>query len=55
MDGTVWTDSDILIKLFTASDGDDVIYGGIGDDVINGLGGADTIYGRTGDDVSGWG
>lgn len=34
MDGTVWTDSDIIQLLTAPTEGDDVIYGGIGDDTL---------------------
>ena len=32
MDGTVWIDSDILRETFAPTEGDDLIYGGSGDD-----------------------
>jgi Ca2+-binding RTX toxin-like protein len=51
MDGTVWTDSDIIRQVYAPTDGDDTIYGGIENDNLNSLGGNDTIYGRGGDDT----
>jgi hypothetical protein len=51
MDGTVWTDSDIIREVYAPTDGDDTIYGGIENDELNSLGGNDTIYGRGGDDT----
>ncbi|MEW6350716.1 MAG: calcium-binding protein, partial [Thermodesulfobacteriota bacterium] len=51
MDGTVWTDSDIIREAFAPTENDDVLYGGIGPDEISGLGGNDTIFGQAGPDV----
>jgi len=51
MDGTVWTHDDILVEIVKPSEGDDAIYGGTGDDLINGAGGNDALYGNAGDDT----
>jgi len=51
MDGTLWTHDDILVEIVKPSEGDDVIYGGPGDDSIDALGGNDAVYGRDGDDT----
>ncbi len=50
-DGTVWADSDILAKVATPTEGDDVIYGSYSkNNDLHGLGGNDTLYGQGGDD-----
>lgn len=51
MDGTVWTDSDIIRNIYAPTEYDDVVYGGIGDDTLNGLGGNDWLYALAGDDI----
>ena len=51
MDGTVWTDSDIILDAYTPTDGDDTIYGGQGDDDLSGGAGDDTIYAKPGNDI----
>jgi len=51
MDGTVWTDSDMIRMAYSPTEGDDIIYGGIAIDDLSGLGGNDTVYGLTGDDT----
>ena len=50
MDGTLWTEDEIISKAYAPGEGDDVIYGAAGNDNLNGLGGNDTIYGMAGDD-----
>ena len=51
MDGTVWTDTDMIQMAYSPTDGDDVIYGGSENDALHGLGGNDTLYGLDGDDT----
>jgi Ca2+-binding RTX toxin-like protein len=60
MDGTVWTDSDMLREMFTPTQGsdwiiggfgDDILSGGAGDDDLRGLAGNDTLHGDEGDDL----
>ncbi|AFM26137.1 calcium-binding protein [Desulfomonile tiedjei] len=51
MDGTIWTQDDILQASYAATDGDDALYGGLGADEIRGGDGNDSIYGRPGDDT----
>jgi Ca2+-binding RTX toxin-like protein len=51
MDGTVWTDSDILQQTLSPTEGDDVIYGDNRDNIIAGMGGNDTLYGGAGNDT----
>jgi len=50
-DGTVWNNAFIEAALPLASEGDDVIYGSVTDDEIDGLGGDDILYGRQGNDT----
>ena len=45
MDGTVWTESEMIAWTYTPTDRDDVIYGSPEVDELSGLGGNDTIYG----------
>jgi len=45
MNGTVWTEADIIQKAYAPSEGDDVIYGSPENDSLSGLGGNDTVYG----------
>ena len=40
-----------LADLEASSDGNDTLYGGIGDDIMCGMGGADKLFGGNGDDV----
>jgi Ca2+-binding RTX toxin-like protein len=51
MDGTTWTDSDMIRIAYTPTEGDDLIYGSPESDDLRGLDGNDTIYGRDGDDT----
>jgi trimeric autotransporter adhesin len=51
MDGTIWTESDILLMTYSASEDDDVIFGGVGSDNLSGLGGNDTLFGLGGNDL----
>jgi Ca2+-binding RTX toxin-like protein/pimeloyl-ACP methyl ester carboxylesterase len=52
-DGTVWTKNyvDSLSTLFEGTEGDDVISGSPGGDIIYGYGGNDTMHGQAGDDI----
>ncbi|MBN8474837.1 calcium-binding protein [Sulfuritalea sp.] len=49
-DGTVWGAEELAARIPGATEGNDVLVGGAGDDAINGLGGIDTIYGQAGND-----
>lgn len=51
MDGTVWTDTDMIAKAYAPTEDDDVIYGSSEDDNLSGAGGGDTLYGLGGEDV----
>jgi len=51
MDGTVWTDSDIMREAYRPTEGPDTIFGGHGDDILYGLGGNDQLYGLGGNDT----
>jgi len=51
MDGTVWTESDILSEVFKPTEDADTICGGDGDDVISGAGADDQLFGRGGSDT----
>ncbi|OLU36004.1 hypothetical protein BVH06_00630 [Pseudomonas sp. PA27(2017)] len=59
-DGTVWDYEQIKLQALRSTDGDDVIYGFSGNDIINGglgndsligVGGSDVIHGNEGDDT----
>ncbi len=51
MDGTLWTETDIIAQLYEPTDGPDWIYGGPQDDDISGGLGDDRIYGLESDDT----
>jgi len=51
MDGTVWTDSDMINATQAPTEANDVLVGGSGDDTISALGGNDWVYGREGNDT----
>ncbi|MFH0824871.1 MAG: calcium-binding protein, partial [Pseudomonadota bacterium] len=51
MDGTVWTESEMIAWTYTPTDQDDVIYGSPDVDELSGLGGNDTIYGLASADI----
>jgi len=51
MDGTTWTEADIISKANAPTEGDDFIWLSPENDNLNALGGNDTIYGREGDDI----
>ena len=50
-DGTVWTETEVLARLNTPTESDDIFYGGSGDDNLSGLGGQDLLIGLSGNDV----
>ncbi|WP_145840404.1 calcium-binding protein [Denitratisoma sp. DHT3] len=50
-DGTEWTEPDILARMPSATNGDDVLVGTAANDTISGLSGNDVLYGQGGDDV----
>jgi len=45
MDGTVWTDSDMILDAFAPTHGDDIIYGGSANDDLSGGAGGESITG----------
>ena len=51
MDGTVWTDSDMIDRIYIPTEGDDVIYGVTANNDLSGLSGDDRLYGEGGDDT----
>ena len=51
MDGTLWSESDIVAKVYEPTDNDDFIYGGSDADELSGLGGNDTIHGLASNDT----
>ncbi len=51
MDGTVWTETEIIAWTYTPTDGDDVIYGSPGEDELSGLAGNDVIVGMESNDT----
>lgn len=51
MDGTTWTEDDIILQTSIPTEGDDIIYGTDGNDTLSGAGGNDTLLGRGGDDT----
>ena len=50
MDGTVWTEDDIVTKVYAPTEGDDVIYGSSENDDLSGAGGNDKLYAEAGAD-----
>ncbi|MBW7900131.1 MAG: hypothetical protein H3C26_01520 [Rhodocyclaceae bacterium] len=50
-DGTSWDFAAVQAKSIEATEGDDTLYGGNGDDVLTGLGGNDQLYGQGGNDT----
>ncbi|MFH1870442.1 MAG: calcium-binding protein [Pseudomonadota bacterium] len=50
-DGTEWTATDLVARMFASSNADDVLSGTVDDDTINGLGGNDTLVGEAGNDT----
>jgi trimeric autotransporter adhesin len=51
MDGTTWTEDDIILQTSIPTEGDDIIYGTDENDTLSGAGGNDTLLGRGGDDT----
>jgi Ca2+-binding RTX toxin-like protein len=56
-DGVVWSAAELaaLVRFASATDDMDVLYGGVGSDIVDGLGGDDLIYGYEGADTLGGG
>ena len=50
-DGTVWSTTNILTRLYAGTAGTDTLAGTIGNDTINGAAGDDTLGGRDGNDT----
>lgn len=49
--GLVWTKSELVAMASVPTNGQDYLYGGSGDDIINGLDGQDYIHGGAGNDT----
>ena len=56
VDGTVWTETDINLRIVGSTDGGETLYGSAGADAIAGGQGNDTLWGREGNDriEGGW-
>ncbi len=50
-DGTTWAPADLEVMTFVATESDDYLYAGAGDDVLTGMGGNDSLFANDGNDV----